>query len=173
MYLSADSVKRLKSAFGNKSICAMALFLIPNWRFLSSEVSESSSIFIYLNPSPRKVVRFLFYLNPRSRKAVRFLFYLNPRPRKVVRFLFFFHPSPRIAFCVNYFHIRGLGLYFSLINFTSEASDELFFFILPQSETSDEQLFPPKRLSDPLRYAEKEKQRKGDGYINLIVTFAV
>ena len=123
----------------------MALFLIPNWRFLSSEVSESSSIFIYLNPSPRKVVRFLF----------------------------FFHPSPRIAFCVNYFHIRGLGLYFSLINFTSEASDELFFFILPQSETSDEQLFPPKRLSDPLRYAEKEKQRKGDGYINLIVTFAV
>ena len=159
MYLSADSVKRLKSAFGNKSICAMALFLIPNWRFLSSEVSESSSIFIYLNPSPRKVVRFLFFFHPRSRKAVRFLF--------------FFHPSPRIAFCVNYFHIRGLGLYFALINFTSEASDELFFFILPQSETSDEQLFPPKRLSDPLRYAEKEKQRKGDGYINLIVTFAV
>ena len=78
-------------------------------------------------------------------------------------------------------------MYFSLINFTSEASDALFFFILPQSEASDEllffilpqseasdeQLFPPKRLSDPLRYAEKEKQRKGYGYINLIVTFAV
>ena len=31
-YLSADSVKRLKRAFGNKSICAWALFVIPNWR---------------------------------------------------------------------------------------------------------------------------------------------
>jgi len=29
MYLSADSVKRLKGAFGNKSICAMGIISYP------------------------------------------------------------------------------------------------------------------------------------------------
>jgi len=31
MYLSADSVKRAKSAFGNKSICAMGIISYPEF----------------------------------------------------------------------------------------------------------------------------------------------
>ena len=74
-------------------------------------------------------------------------------------FLLYFNQRPRTSYFFYFTSIRGLG--------------RATFFILPQSEASDELLFLPKRLSEPLRYAEKEKQRKGDGYINLIVTFAV
>ena len=75
MYLSADSVKRLKSAFGNKSICAMALFLIPNWRFLSSEVSESSSIFIFPQSEASESSSIFIFLSSEPSDCIFFVNY--------------------------------------------------------------------------------------------------
>ena len=40
MYLSSDNVKRLKRAFGNKSICAMGIISCPEFAHILTKFSE-------------------------------------------------------------------------------------------------------------------------------------